>query len=145
MECVPRTPALAEANPIPIAQLSPVVEDQKQRYFRGTVVLLWPYSSTTKQFRVLLSEPDFRLRSSHGQVRIIFQGASAEAVAKSQVGVGDTVLLGLDGVGWDKKADEAQGFTGELEWSLGYGNRVVLEVRPGWTTDNFSLRIMNHF
>ena len=129
MDCFPRSPALAEAKAIPVAELSPTVQAQGRRYFRGAVVLLWPYSSSTKQFRVLLSEPDFRLRSSHGQVRVTFTGSSAEAVAKSQIGIGDTVLLGLDGVRWHKKDDEAEARTSELDWNLVYGNRVFLEVR----------------
>jgi hypothetical protein len=123
------TPADAEATSTPIAQLSPAIQDAANRCVRGVVVLLWPFSSHTKQLGLLLSEPDFRLRRSNGQVRVTLQGPSAEEVAKSKLGIGDTVLLRLDGVSWEKKPADAQAFDGELDWRMVFTSRLVLEVR----------------
>lgn len=125
----PTAPALAKAAPIPIAQLSPSIGFPKALYIRAVIVILWPFSSTRKEIKLLISEPDFRLRSSHGQIRVTCRGPIAEAVAKSKAGIGDTVLLGLDGVQWEKRVDEPSPFAGEAEWSLVFAERIVLEVR----------------
>ena len=129
MKPTPTAPALIKAVATPIAQLSPSVEFEKARYVRAVIVLLWPFSSATKKLKLLISEPDFRLRSSHGQIRVTCRNEVAEAVAKSQAGIGDTVLLGLDGVRWEKQPDEQSSFVGEAEWSLVFSERIILEVR----------------
>ncbi|KAI9933263.1 hypothetical protein MW887_007736 [Aspergillus wentii] len=107
---------------IPIAQISPTTERLLESSVHATVTLIWPYSSSTKSISLLLAEPDFRLRRSNGQVKVIFHGAVAENVAKSQVGIGDEVYLSLAGsrlvnneaatqtpgrfVGWDVHLDD---------------------------------------
>lgn len=129
METTPTAPALIKAVATPIAQLSPSVEFEKARYVRAVIMLLWPFSSTTKELKLLISEPDFRLRSAHGQIRVICRNEVAEVVAKSQAGIGDTLLLGLDGVRWEKRPDEQASFAGEAEWSLLFSERIIMEVR----------------
>ncbi|KKZ61645.1 hypothetical protein EMCG_03830 [[Emmonsia] crescens] len=120
--------ALASTTPTPLAQLSPSLDDLKERHIRAVVILLWPYSSYTKKFSLLFSEPDFRLRDRRGQVRVNFQGASAEAVAKSQVGIGDTVVLSLDGARWQNHDSEI-GTPGKgIDWDLTFSSRLLLEV-----------------
>ncbi|RDI85145.1 hypothetical protein Vi05172_g5149 [Venturia inaequalis] len=64
------------------------------------VTLIWPYSSSTQSFALLLAEPDFRLRNKKGQVLVRFQGASAAALARAGIGSGDEVQLHLEGVQW---------------------------------------------
>lgn len=133
MACPAQNPALLAATQTPIAELSPALLDAERRCVRGVVVLLWPFSSHTKRLGFLLSEPDFRLRSSNGQVRVTLEGASAEEVAKSKIGIGDTVLLGLEGVRWEKKDEhDTQAFAGELPWKMTFADRLVLDVsEPG--------------
>ncbi|KAK4621645.1 hypothetical protein CLAFUW4_07414 [Fulvia fulva] len=83
-----------------IASLSPSEPPPADQSIRAIVSLLWPYSSSTKQCAFLLAEPDFRSRSHRGQIRVRFQGASAQAVAKGQIGIGDEVVLELRGASW---------------------------------------------
>ncbi|OJD23253.1 hypothetical protein ACJ73_05396 [Blastomyces percursus] len=120
--------ALASTTPTPLAQLSPSLDHLKERHIRAVVILLWPYSSYTKQFSLLISEPDFRLRHRKGQVRVSFRGASAEAVAKSQVGIGDTVVLSLDGVRWQKQDADISTPGKSIDWDLSFSKRLLLEV-----------------
>lgn len=91
----PAANTLSLLSKVPIAQLSPDLGDAKDKCVEAIVTLVWPYSSSTKSFSLLLAEPDFRLRRSRGQVKAIFHGHVAEKVARSQVGIGDTVRLGL--------------------------------------------------
>ncbi|PGH27161.1 hypothetical protein AJ80_01118 [Polytolypa hystricis UAMH7299] len=124
----PTKAALSAATVTPLAQLSPSIENPKSRYFRAVIVLLWPFSSSTKQLSLLLSEPDFRLRGSKGQVKVKFCGASAENIAKSKLGIGDTVFLSLDGAKW-KERDAKIGTPGEcIDWDLRYNGRLLLEI-----------------
>lgn len=92
------------------------------------MTLLWPFSSSTQSFSLLLSDPDFRLRRQHGQVKATFHGPSAESVAQSKVGIGDTVLLGLDGVEWINLEVEGATPGRGINWDLKFDDRVVLEV-----------------
>lgn len=92
------------------------------------MTLLWPFSSFTKSFSLLLSDPDFRLRGRNGQVKAIFQGSAAEAVASSKVGIGDTVVLGLDGVEWISHEAEPTTPGKGIGWDLKFNNQVALEV-----------------
>ncbi|KAJ6110407.1 hypothetical protein N7486_002642 [Penicillium sp. IBT 16267x] len=85
----------APPQKIPIVQLSPTLEQTQEKCIEATVTLVWPYSSSTKSFSLLLAEPDFRLRRLHGQVKVIFHGRVAEQVAASNVGIGDNICLAL--------------------------------------------------
>jgi len=84
----------------PIAQLGPSLSNPESRYIRAIVTLIWPYSSSTRSAALLLAEPDFRLRSKRGQVRIQLRGASAVALAHTKIQSGDEILLRLEGVQW---------------------------------------------
>ncbi|EEH33257.2 hypothetical protein PAAG_04310 [Paracoccidioides lutzii Pb01] len=119
---------LASPIPTPLAQLSPSLENLRERHIRAVVILLWPYSSLRKQFSFILSEPDFRLRDKNGQVKISFRDASAEAVAKSDIGIGDTVVLSLYGAKWLECKAEI-GSPGKcIDWDLAFSNRLLLEI-----------------
>ncbi|GIK00681.1 hypothetical protein Aspvir_004708 [Aspergillus viridinutans] len=96
----PEQPPVSESlrsTAIPIARISPDADRILERSIHAVVTLVWPYSSSNKSFSLLLAEPDFRLRRNNGQVKVVFRGCAAEAVAKSQVGIGDHVYLGLAG------------------------------------------------
>ncbi|KAF3479520.1 uncharacterized protein GIQ15_06496 [Arthroderma uncinatum] len=113
----------------PIAALSPELDTPEVRYLHAVVILLWPFSSATKQFSLLLSEPDFRLRGGKGQVKAIFREGAAEAVAKSNIGIGDTVFLSLQGAKWRSNSHEDAKQLGYTEWSLLFSGRVLLEAQ----------------
>ncbi|CEN60270.1 hypothetical protein ASPCAL02711 [Aspergillus calidoustus] len=81
----------------PIARVSTDFHCLAEKSIHSVVTLLWPYSSSTKSLSLLLAEPDFRLRRSNGQVKVLFHGHIAEEVAKTHIGIGDKVYLSLNG------------------------------------------------
>ncbi|KAE8355770.1 hypothetical protein BDV28DRAFT_24256 [Aspergillus coremiiformis] len=113
---------------IPIAQLSPTLELSSDHSIHASVILIWPYSSSTKSLSLLLAEPDFRLRYSNGQVKVVFHGHIAESVARSQVGIGDSVYLSLAGVRFLNSV-AAIGTPGKsVTWDVHFDDRVFLEI-----------------
>ncbi|KAL2062620.1 hypothetical protein VTL71DRAFT_5692 [Oculimacula yallundae] len=121
--------ALKDTEHIPIAQLSPSLTTPATRAIKAVVTLTWPYSSATGSVAFLLSEPDFRLRRTRGQVRVRFSGSSAKAVAASGIASGDEVVLSLDGVEW--VSDDATIVTPGrgVEFELRYTERLLLEFK----------------
>lgn len=66
-------------------------------YVEATVQLVWPFSSSTSQISFLLVENDISVYETTAQARTIFHGACAREVAKSKIGIGDTLRLRLRG------------------------------------------------
>ncbi|KAI4951904.1 hypothetical protein J4E91_003365 [Alternaria rosae] len=122
-----------------ISELSPELAAIESKQFRATVTLIWPYSSSTRQFALLLAEPELRLRRKNGQVRARFSGASAKAIATAGVGIGDEVVLSLRGAEFVKEG--AVSTPGKsIEWELSYTQTVVIRVyRNGSETANLEL------
>ena len=85
---------------IPIQDLDPSTSPPSDRAIRAVVTLSWPYSSSTRQCALLLSERDFRLRARGGQIRVRFSGPAARAVAQAKLGISDEVVLELGGGEW---------------------------------------------
>ncbi|EEP79045.1 predicted protein [Uncinocarpus reesii 1704] len=112
----------------PIASLSPNIEHLERRYVRAVVILLWPYSSSTKQCGLLLSEPDFRLRGLKGQIKAIFHNGAAEAVARSKIAIGDIICLSLDRTAWKASDNGRSDPVHGTEWDIEFSDRVLLEV-----------------
>lgn len=113
---------------IPITSLTSATAPPAAHSIRGIVTLSWPYSSSTRQCALLLADPDFRLRNRRGQVRVRFTGASAEAVAKSHIGIGDEVILGLDGASWEKDVEATRTPGKSVDGELLYTRRLSLKV-----------------
>ncbi|WEW56124.1 hypothetical protein PRK78_001559 [Emydomyces testavorans] len=128
MEHLSTSSLLSAATAIPIASLSPSVPDLEQRYISAVVILLWPFSSSTKQCSLLLSEPDFRLRELKGQVKVCLHNGAAEAVAKSRIGIGDIVYLSLAGAKWKRVDGEGSDSICGINWDLDFEHRVLLEA-----------------
>ena len=120
---------LATAALIPIAQLTPYLHAPSTRCIRAIVTLIWPYSSSTSTLKVLLAEPDFRLRRTRGQVRVQFSGSSARSVFETGIGSGDEVILSLDGVDWTKDESAGQTPGRSIDWELKFSERLVLKVK----------------
>ena len=112
----------------PIANLNPELRPDESSV-TGVVTLIWPYASSKKTFSLLLVEPDFRLRSRRGQVRVHFEGSSAKAVSRSGISSGDQLLLSLIGAQWAKDSTAATTPGKGIGWQLQYGERLVLQVR----------------
>ncbi|KAF2483628.1 hypothetical protein BDY17DRAFT_297748 [Neohortaea acidophila] len=113
---------------IPITSLTPDTAPPPDKSIRGIVTLSWPYSSSTRQCAFLLADPDFRLRGRKGQVRIRFTGASAEAVAKTRVGIGDEVVLGLLGASWEQDPEATRTPGRSVDGELMFKRRLRLGV-----------------
>ncbi|KAH2988850.1 hypothetical protein KXW58_005481 [Aspergillus fumigatus] len=124
-------PSMSEplcSTAIPIAQISPDADRILERSIHAIVTLVWPYSSSNKSLSLLLAEPDFRLRRNNGQVKVVFRGRAAEAVAKSQVGIGDHVYLGLAGSKFVPSVAVAQTPGKCVPWDVQLDDRVLLEI-----------------
>lgn len=124
---------LLRSTTIPISQLSSAREENS---IHTVVSLVWPYSSSTKCLSLLLSELDFRLRRSNGQVKVTFHGVVAEKVAKTQVGIGDEMILSLAGSRLIDSEDATQTPGRRVAWDVHFDSRVFLEVlrSPNWST-----------
>ena len=110
-----------------ISALNPELSAIESKHFRATVTLIWPYSSSTRQFALLLAEPDLRLRRKNGQVRARFSGASAKGLATTGVGIGDEVVLSLRGAQFIQEgAISTPGKS--IDWELSYVQTVVVQV-----------------
>jgi hypothetical protein len=118
-----------DSLPIPIETLSPESAPPPNRSIRAIVTILWPYSSSTRQCALLLADPDFRLRSRKGQVRVRFTGASAEAVAHSRVGIGDEVVLELRGAAWASNVEATRTPGKSVDGELVFRRFLGLKVR----------------
>ncbi|PWY79638.1 hypothetical protein BO70DRAFT_380236 [Aspergillus heteromorphus CBS 117.55] len=116
------------STPVPIAQLSPTLENLSESSIHAVVTLLWPYSSSTRSISLLVAEPDFRLRRTNGQVKVVFHGHVAQEVAKSQIGIGDSVYLRLAGARFLDHDAENQTPGRFVAWDVHFDNNVLLEV-----------------
>ncbi|KAF1967304.1 hypothetical protein BU23DRAFT_602984 [Bimuria novae-zelandiae CBS 107.79] len=111
---------------IPISEVKPELPERESKQLRGTVILIWPYSSSARQFAFLLGDPDFR-RRKHGQVRVRFSGSSARAIAATGVGIGDDVVLSLRGT--DFVRDGSVNTPGKsIDWELAYTQTLSSRV-----------------
>ncbi|OAL51104.1 hypothetical protein IQ07DRAFT_565396 [Pyrenochaeta sp. DS3sAY3a] len=113
-----------------ISELEPGLPTLASKHIRAAVTLIWPYSSSARQFALLLGEPDFRLRRKKGQVRARFSGSSARAIATTGVGIGDEVILSLRGAQFVQ--DGAASTPGKsIDWELSYTQTVAIQVFRG--------------
>ncbi|KAJ5649692.1 uncharacterized protein N7484_003415 [Penicillium longicatenatum] len=133
----PNAPQLAK---IPIAQLSPTLEQSQEKCIEATVTLVWPYSSSTKSLSLLLAEPDFRLRRLHGQVKVIFHGRVAEQVAASHIGIGDNICLALKGSNFVANDTATQTAGKYVAWDVHFDHGLSLEInRPSEEASKISI------
>lgn len=130
MECndEPQKSELLQSTLIPISQVTPTKERLADCSIRAVVSLVWPYSSSTKSLSLLLSEHDFRLRLSNGQVKATFHGLVAEKVAETQVGIGDEVVLSLGGSSLIESEDTTRTPGRRAAWDVRFDSSVFLEV-----------------
>lgn len=115
---------------IPIQELDTSTNPPKDSTINAVVTLLWPYSSSTRQCALLLSERDFRLRARGGQIRVKFSGPAARAVAEKRLGIGDEVKLQLGTGEWVRdEAGAAVHIPGRSVGELQFGRGVQLRVQ----------------
>jgi hypothetical protein len=124
----PHSLRFAQSTRVAISSLGPPSDAHPPRHIRAVVALVWPYSSSTRALSLLLAEPDIRLRKGKGQVKVTFHGPSAEAVAKGQVGIGDTVQLGLEGAQWISSSENVSTPGKKIGWDLIFNGRADLDV-----------------
>ncbi|KAF2826979.1 hypothetical protein CC86DRAFT_455561, partial [Ophiobolus disseminans] len=124
---------------IHIAGLDPELADRDSKQFKAAVTLIWPYSSSQREFALLLAEPEFRLRRKKGQVRARFTGSSAKALATTGVGIGDVVVLGVRGAHFVQEGTVSTPGR-SIDWELEYAQTVVVQVfRDGTEIANLDL------
>ena len=119
---------LLHSTPIPISELSPTKEQLTRCSIRAAVSLIWPYSYSTKSLSLLLSELDIRLRLSNGQVKATFHGPAAEQIARTQVGIGDEVVLSLGGSRLAESEDATRTPGRRARWDVHFDSSVFIEV-----------------
>jgi hypothetical protein len=125
---------------IHIAELHPELSARDTKQFKAAVTLIWPYSSSQRQFALLLAETDFRLRRKKGQVRARFSGSSAKALATTGVGIGDEVILSLRGAQFVQE-DIVSTPGRSIDWELEYTQTVAVQVfRDGAEVANLELQ-----
>ncbi|GAB1739546.1 hypothetical protein NU219Hw_g4496t1 [Hortaea werneckii] len=125
---------------VPIQTLAPDAELPSNGAIRAVVTLAWPFSSSTRQCALLLADPDFRLRTRKGQVRVRFTGPSAEAVAKSRIGIGDEITLHLGGATWAESKEGAIRTLGKsVDGELVFARQLGLKVARGSGEADISL------
>ncbi|GAB7342750.1 hypothetical protein MBLNU457_g0895t1 [Dothideomycetes sp. NU457] len=116
-------PSLTPSAPLPSSSIEAVVS------------LVWPYSSRTHSYALLLSDPDFRLRYQRGQVRVVFTGAAGRAIARHRVGTGDKVVLDLSGGKWLGNGDEGLATVRtpgkSVEGEIGFEDALQMKVVKG--------------
>ncbi|KAJ6022164.1 hypothetical protein N7540_007668 [Penicillium herquei] len=120
--------ALSQLTKVPIAQLAPTVEQIQEKCIDATITLIWPYSSFRKSLSLLLSEPDFGLRSSHGTVKAIFHGQAAEKLAASRVGIYEDIRLSLRGSKFVAN-DSAETSESSIAWEIHFESALSLEIK----------------
>lgn len=122
-----------------IAELTPALPAPESKQLQAVVTLIWPYSSSTRQFALLLAEPQLRLRKHKGHVRVRFSGSSAKAIAATGVGIGDQVVLGLRGAQFVHESSASTPGK-SIDWELSYHHAVALHVfRNGTEIANLNL------
>lgn len=117
---------------IPIQELDTSTNPPSDGKIHAVVTLLWPYSSSTRQCALLLSERDFRLRAKGGQIRVKFSGPAARVVAEGRLGIGNEVELELGTGQWVRDDSGAAVHVpgrsvGELQFGTGVRLRVQKE------------------
>lgn len=122
------TAAATNMDLVPIAELRPELPGLESKQIKAVVSLLWPYSSSTRQFALLLAEPDFRLRHKKGQTRVRFTRSCAKAIAATGIGIGDTVILALQGAQFVEKDTEIRTPGRSIDWELSFSQTLVIQV-----------------
>lgn len=121
-------PGLDNAQRVRIANLGLRDLASSTGYIEAQVVLVWPYSSSTRQFAFLLSEPDAHPLKSGRQVKIALYNGAARAVQTSKVGIGDRVRLVLRDCQWQDSQDPTATPGKRVKWDLIYRKAIALEV-----------------
>ncbi|KAJ2896693.1 uncharacterized protein MKZ38_005293 [Zalerion maritima] len=123
-------PPLETLEAIPIAKLHPDFPDVNSLVVRAIITVAWPYNSIKKSLAFRISEPDFSLRRENGQVRVQFDGPSAEALFQLDIGSDDEVILSLDGADWTTEDQKKSRLSvSSINWQLNFKNKLRLQVK----------------
>lgn len=121
---------------VPIQELDTSTDPPRNSTIHAVVTLLWPYSSSTRQCALLLSERDFRLRARGGQIRVKFSGPAARSVAEGKLGIGNEVVLELGSGQWVRdEVGVAVHVPGKSVGELQFGRGVRLRVQKEGAED----------
>ncbi|KAF2220705.1 hypothetical protein BDZ85DRAFT_284428 [Elsinoe ampelina] len=99
------------SNDVPIASLQPFESTIVGQTIKAEISLVWPYSSSHESAALLLVDTDFRKRYDRGQVRVVFHGPAAKALAKARLGIGDVLRIDLAKAAWRNRDERAATLT----------------------------------
>ncbi|CUS10565.1 unnamed protein product [Tuber aestivum] len=118
---------------VPLASLAPGTSDNEPEFLVAIISLLWPFSPSSSSLSILASEKDFRLRKNRGQVRINFKGLAASAVDRTELQIGDRVVISLEGAQFQPLDDATER---DVPWVVVYSTRLAMKVKTtsGWST-----------
>lgn len=124
----PSRPAFEQGERVQIASLAPQPDGPSNAYIEAQIALVWPYSSSTRQFAFLLSEPDVRPFQARRQVKITLYNGAARTVQTAKVGIGDHIKLLLNGCQWEDAQDSTATPGKRVKWDLTYRKAITLKV-----------------
>lgn len=122
------SPAFSPSDRIRIADLAPNNWSALGAYIDAQVALIWPYSSSSGKFSLLLAETDVRLHKTRRQVKVTFYNGAAKATQASRVGIGDTVKLKISGCSWTQTGDVVSTPGKKIDWDIEIRDQVTLRV-----------------
>lgn len=115
------------------------------RLAAADVVLLWPYSSLSRALTLVLAQPPFHV----DRLAVRCAGASAAALARCRVGIGDSVALSAEGGVWSAAGRPGGAGPGGAEWTLSFGAVLRCQVRllsclPNTAKDDYGTTTTRH-
>ena len=111
-----------------ITDLAGQRDDLSSLHIAAQVVLVWPYSSSTRKFSVLLSESDARPLTGRKQVKVTFLNGAARAAQQSKVGIGDGIRLQLEGFQWAQTDDAISTPGKRVDGDIQFRKHLAFEI-----------------
>ncbi|KAK7205712.1 hypothetical protein BZA70DRAFT_266835 [Myxozyma melibiosi] len=107
--------------------------DLQSSYVTGVVSLFWPYSSSSHEFSVLLSDSDILERINKGEMKLTFRGKSLGKNLEKQLQIGNTVKIALRAAKVYRNED-ANKSDADSDWGCVWENSVMLQVNDSEIT-----------
>ena len=120
--------SLEQSRRVRVANLVSEGIDHNPSHVEAQVALVWPYSSSTREFAFLLSEHDARPLKSGRQLKVVLHNGAARTVQAAKVGIGDNIRLLLDGAETSQVHDQNATPGKRSQFDLSFRTAVTLEV-----------------
>ena len=120
--------AMNDNNRAHIEEINSQGVEAGNQHIEADVILVWPYSSSTQELSLLLAEHDVSIQKATGQVKVTLHSACAREVAKSRIGIGETIKLSLRDAQLFEESDNVSTPGKKAAFTLHYARAVQLEV-----------------